>query len=124
MKLYLVVGSINDIITNSSTEILSIRTEHTPEILKEIILNYAMCYDKPDYIDPDSDLIITKIDTLDEINKELYGGTLSQEECNIFKEIICRRYGCLNKSGELYMITIDHGLYNTINFLTETLGAV
>lgn len=126
MKLYLVISSFNDIITNSSTEILSIKTDETPETLKEIILNYAMSNDEYGMrygVDPDSDVSISKVDHTKEF-EELYG-ELSEEECVKLKDIVCKRYGLdPSKSGELYMIEIENHLDETIEFLQNTLGAL
>lgn len=125
MKLFLIVTSFNDIITNSSTEILSIRTEETPEFLKELILNYAM--GKDDYgilygVDP-SEVTINKID-ISEGLEELYG-EISQEENEKFRSILYKKFGFdPSIPGELYIIEIEKHLYDTINFLQNTLGAI
>ena len=126
MKLYLVISSFNDIITNSSTEILSIKTDETPETLKEIILNYAMSNDEYGMkygVDPDSDVSISKVDHTKEF-EELYG-ELSEEECVKLKDVVCKRYGLdPSKPGELYRIEIENHLDETIEFLQNTLGAL
>ena len=125
-SLILRIVSRNDIITNSSTEILSIKTTETPEILKELILNYALANDgyvKEYGIVPDEDVRITKIDPIPELTKLF--GELTSEEKSKFIGIACKRYGLdPSISGELYMIDIEHHLDATINFLQKTLGAV
>ena len=125
-SLILRIVSRNDIITNSSTEILSIKTTKTPEVLKELILNYTLAndeYAKEYGIVPNEDVRITEINPIPELT-ELFG-ELMLEEKSKFMEIMCKRHG-LDPSipGELYMIDIDHHLDETIDFLRETLGAV
>ena len=122
MRLYIVIQSRNDIITNSSTEILSIKTTYTPEILKEIIMNCALLNDPEERPDPD-DIQITKVDISD-IAKDLYGD-MSQEELKILEVILCKRLEIdyTKWEGELYRIEIEKSLYETIDFLKTKLGA-
>ena len=123
MRLYIVIQSRNDIITNSSTEILSIKTTYTPEILKEIIMNCALLNDPGERPDPDDDIQITKVDVFD-IAKDLYGD-VSQEELKILEIILCKRLEIdyTKWEGELYRVEIEHHLCETINFLKTKLGA-
>ena len=123
MRLYIVIQSRNDIITNSSTEILSIKTTYTPEILKEIIMNCALLNDPGKRPDPDDDIQITKVDISD-IAKDLYGD-VSQEELKILEVILCKRLEIdyTKWEGELYRIEIEESLYETIDFLKTKLGA-
>ncbi len=126
MKLRLVLGvaSFNDIITNSSTEILSIKTELEPEILKELLLNYAL--NKEDegdkYINP-SDIIIKKVDYTDDLNNLF--GEITEDEYKKFINIACKRYEVdPSVSGSLYLVEIEHHLFETIAFLQNSLGAI
>lgn len=123
MRLYIVIQSRNDIITNSSTEILSIKTTYTPEILKEIIMNYALLNDPGKRPDPDDDIQITKVDISD-IAKDLYGD-VSQEELKVLEVILCKRLEIdyTKWEGELYRVEIEKSLYETIDFLKTKLGA-
>jgi hypothetical protein len=123
MRLYIAIQSRNDIITNSSTEILSIKTTYTPEILKEIIMNCALLNDSGERPDPDDDIQITKVDVAD-IANDLYGDVTS-EELKILEIILCKRLDIdyTKWEGELYTIEIEHHLSETINFLRSKFGA-
>lgn len=123
MRLYIVIQSRNDIITNSSTEILSIKTTYTPEILKEIIMNCALLNDPGERPDSDDDIQIIRVDVSD-IAKDLYGD-VSQEELKILEVILCKRLEIdyTKWEGELYRIEIEKSLYETIDFLKTKLGA-
>lgn len=123
MRLYIAIQSRNDIITNSSTEILSIKTTYTPEILKEIIMNCALLNDSGERPDPDDDIQITKVDVAD-IANDLYGDVTS-EELKILEIILCKRLDIdyTKWEGELYTIEIEHHLSETINFLKSKFGA-
>ena len=123
MRLYIAIQSRNDIITNSSTEILSIKTTYTPEILKEIIMNCALLNDSGEKPDPDDDIQITKVDVAD-IANDLYGDVTS-EELKILEIILCKRLDIdyTKWEGELYTIEIEHHLSETINFLKSKFGA-
>lgn len=123
MRLYIAIQSRNDIITNSSTEILSIKTTYTPEILKEIIMNCALLNDSEERPDPDDDIQITKVDVAD-IANDLYGDVTS-EELKILEIILCKRLDIdyTKWEGELYTIEIEHHLSETINFLRSKFGA-
>ena len=123
MRLYIAIQSRNDIITNSSTEILSIKTTYTPEILKEIIMNCALLNDSEERPDPDDDIQITKVDVAD-IANDLYGDVTS-EELKILEIILCKRLDIdyTKWEGELYTIEIEHHLSETINLLRSKFGA-
>ena len=123
MRLYIVIQSRIDIITNSSTEILSIKTTYTPEILKEIIMNCALLNDPGERPDPDDDIQITKVDVAD-IANYLYGD-VTFEELKILEIILCKRLEIdyTKWEGELYRVEIEHHLCETINFLKTKLGA-
>jgi hypothetical protein len=123
MRLYIAIQSRNDIITNSSTEILSIKTTYTPEILKEIIMNCALLNDSGERPDPDDDIQITKVDVAD-IANDLYGD-VTFEELKILEIILCKRLDIdyTKWEGELYTIEIEHHLSETINFLRSKFGA-
>lgn len=122
MRLYIVIQSRNDIITNSSTEILSIRTTYTPEILKEIIMNCALLNDAEERPNSD-DIHITKVD-ITNIAQDLYG-EVTEEELGILEIILCKRLEIdyTKWEGELYRIEIEQHLYDTIDFLKTKLGA-
>ena len=122
MKLYLSVNSFNDIITNSSTEILSIKSEYTADLLKELLLNYALEHDYDEDV-TDSDITVRKFDCLEELINLF--GKFSNEEYDRFMQIISKRYDLdPEKPGDIYSINIDQGLTNTIEFLQNKLGAV
>lgn len=122
MKLYLSVSSFNDIITNSSTEILSVKSEFTVDVLKELLFNYALEHDYDEKV-TDSDISISKVDPLEEL-VDLFG-EFSEEEYNKFMRIMSKRYNLdPEKPGDIYSISIEEGLDNTIEFLQKKLGAV
>ena len=122
MKLYIVIQSFNDIITNSSTEILGVKTEYTLNMLKELILNYAILNDSEEEV-CSSDVHIEEF-KIDDLLKELYG-VVNEEEIEKFNIIVCKRIGIdPKKSGKLYKIFIEKHLYKTIEFLEKTLGAI
>lgn len=123
MRLYIAIQSRIDIITNSSTEILSIKTTYTSEILKEIIMNYALLNDSGERPDPDDDIQITKVDVAD-IANYLYGDVTS-EELKILEIILCKRLDIdyTKWEGELYRVEIEYHLCETINFLKSKFGA-
>lgn len=122
MRLYIVIQSRNDVITNSSTEILSIKTTYIPEILKEIIMNYALLNDPDEDPDP-NDIHITKIEVAD-MAKDLYG-EVTQDEIKKLEVILCKRLEIdySRMEGELYRIELEEHLYETIDFLKTQLGA-
>lgn len=122
MKLYILVQSFNDIITNSSSEILHIRTQDSPDILKELILNYAFFADLDNNPDPDNDVKVYKVNLNTQLNY-LYG-SVSQDEYKKFERLMCKKYGLdPDLPGELYEIDIERHLDNTISFLINVLGA-
>lgn len=122
MKLYLSVSSFNDIITNSSTEILSVKSEFTVDVLRELLFNYALEHDYNEEVVV-SDISISKVDPLEEL-VDLFG-EFSEEEYGKFMRIMSKRYDLdPEKPGDIYSISIEQGLDNTIEFLQKKLGAV
>ena len=123
MRYYIAVQSTNDIITNSSTEILSLLAPYTADTLKELLLNYACRYDASE--NPDSENIeVWKIDVR-EMATDLFG-EVSEEELEMLEIILCKRLEIdyLKWSGELYRIEIDRDLDNTIKYIETKLGGV
>lgn len=124
MRLYICVQSYNDIITNSSTELLSIRTTYTPEILKEIILNYALLHDYDS--EPCEDEVDIVEISVKEKAFELFGDTVTQEELEKLELLLCKKFNIdpSKWKGTLYRIDIERSWYETIEFLQTKLGAV
>ena len=123
MKYYVLIQSTNDVISNSSTEILTVRTDYTPEILKELLLNYAYYYDASENPCPD-DISVSYI-SVEEKATEMYG-EVRQEELHKLEVILCKRLEIdyLKWTGKLYMVEIDKNFDKTIEFMKTNLGAV
>ncbi len=123
MRYYILIQSTNDVITNSSTEILTLKADYTEHNLEEILLNYALMYDL-NKNPSDRDISVSKIDIKSKVEK-LYG-EISQEELSKFNIILCKRFKIDSSlwSGELYTVEIQKCLENTIVFMKTTLGAV
>lgn len=124
MKYYILIQSINDVITNSSTEILTLKTDYTEDVLKEILLNHAFLYDSSE--NPCSeDVEVSKVDVREKA-KNLYGDSLNQEELDKLEIILCKRCEIdpsMWNNGELYVVNINKGFDRTIEFMKKSLGA-
>lgn len=124
MRLYIAIQSCNDIITNSSTEILNMRTNITKNILEEMIANCAFHLDPEEMSDAIDDIDVTEVDISD-IASRFYG-SVSSEELEVLSTIFYKHLGIDYKKwkGKLYKVELERSLYKTIDFLRDKFGAV
>lgn len=110
------IQSLNDVITNSSTEIYQEATEYTVKAVKEIINVILKIGGSDKSCDDLFTVSIEHEDMLEEYFENLYDYGFSEEQKGIFDEIRNRRdeQGGLISNSETYNELVKVGLVGTV----------